>query len=131
MANSYRLILNRIMNVEVFRDYCLSKPHVTESFPFDEATMVFKVAGKMFALTNLNRFPFQVNLKCNPEQALMLREEYVDIILPGYHMNKTHWNTVILSGNLSEKFILALIDNSYDLVVNNMSKKKQHELGFL
>ena len=82
------------MNIEDFRDYCLSKKGVTEAFPFDESTLVFKVLGKMFALTGLNRKPAAVNLKCDPERAMELREEYDGIIIPGYHMSKKHWNTI-------------------------------------
>ncbi|MDV7187690.1 MmcQ/YjbR family DNA-binding protein [Lutibacter sp. TH_r2] len=118
------------MNIEQFREYCLSKKYVSESFPFDDQALVFKVADKMFALTALNRKPSQVNLKCDPERALELREEYSDIFA-GYHMSKKHWNTLILEGNLTNKLILELIDHSYNLVVKGMTKKKQKELGFL
>lgn len=117
------------MNIEEFRDYCLSKNQVTESFPFDEETLVFKVAGKMFALTGLEHHPSTVNLKCNPEKALELREEH-DEIIPGYHMNKMHWNTVTIDGGLSNKLIKELTDDSYNLVIKGMSKKQQKELGF-
>jgi predicted DNA-binding protein (MmcQ/YjbR family) len=116
------------MNIEEFRDYCLSKNQVTESFPFDEVTLVFKVAGKMFALASLERHPVTVNLKCDPEKALELREEH-DEISPGYHMSKIHWNTVTIDGCLSNKLIRELTDDSYNLVVNGMSKKQQKEFG--
>lgn len=118
------------MNIEQFRAYCLSKKYVSESFPFDDQALVFKVADKMFALTALNRKPSQVNLKCDPERALELRDEYPDIFA-GYHMSKKHWNTLILEGSLTNKLILELIDHSYNLVVKGMTKKKQKELGFL
>ena len=118
------------MNIEQFRDYCLSKKYVSESFPFDQETLVFKVADKMFALSGLERKPAQVNLKCDPEKAINLREEFPDII-EGYHMSKKHWNTIILEGNLTDILIIELIDHSYNLVVNGMTKKKQKELGFL
>ena len=118
------------MNIEQFRNYCLSKKHVTESFPFDEVTLVFKVANKMFALTSLNSLPTAVNLKCNPEKALQLREEYSEII-EGYHMSKKHWNTISIEGNLSNKLIEELIDHSYNLVVSGLTKKLQKELGFI
>ncbi|OGS74199.1 MAG: MmcQ-like protein [Flavobacteria bacterium RIFCSPLOWO2_12_FULL_35_11] len=116
------------MNIEEFREYCLSKNHVTESFPFDEETLVFKVAGKMFALAGLEHHPATVSLKCDPEKALELREEY-DEITPGYHMNKMHWNTVIIDGNLSHKLIRELIDDSYNLVVKGLPKKQQKDFG--
>jgi predicted DNA-binding protein (MmcQ/YjbR family) len=116
------------MNIEEFRDYCLSKNQVTESFPFDEDTLVFKVAGKMFALVSLEKRPVTVNLKCDPEKALELREEYEEIS-PGYHMSKIHWNTVTIDGSLSNKLIMELTDDSYNLVVKGMSKKKQKDLG--
>ncbi|MDO9276812.1 MAG: MmcQ/YjbR family DNA-binding protein [Lutibacter sp.] len=117
------------MNIEEFREYCLSKNHVTESFPFDEETLVFKVAGKMFALAGLEHHPATVSLKCDPEKALELREEY-DEITPGYHMNKMHWNTVIIDGNLSHKLIRELIDDSYNLVLKGLTKKQQKDFGF-
>lgn len=115
------------MNIEEFRDYCLSKNKVTESFPFDKETLVFKVGGKMFALAGLENHPATVNLKCDPEKALALREEYHEIS-PGYHMNKMHWNTVIIDGSLSNKLIEELTNDSYNLVVKGMSKKQQKEL---
>ncbi|UMB60032.1 MmcQ/YjbR family DNA-binding protein [Lutibacter sp. A80] len=118
------------MNIEQFRAYCLSKKHVTESFPFDDVTLVFKVAGKLFALTGLNNKPATANLKCDPEKAIQLREEYSDII-EGYHMNKKHWNTVTIEGNLPTKLIEELVNNSYNLVVKGLTKKRQKELGFI
>jgi len=118
------------MNIEAFRDYCLSKKYVTESFPFDEKTLVFKVAGKMFALSGLEQQPSTVNLKCNPEKSIELREQYNDII-EGFHMSKKHWNTINIEGDLPTGFIKELIDHSYNLVVNGMTKKVQRELGFI
>lgn len=116
------------MNVEEFHEYCLSKPGVTEHFPFDESTLVFKVMDKMFALTGLNAERFTVNLKCDPEKAIELRAEY-DAIQPGWHMNKQHWNTVNFgSGQLNRKLLKELIDHSYDLVVDSLTKKKKEEL---
>ena len=106
------------MNIEEFREYCMSKPGVTEEFPFDEVTLVFKVAGKVFVLTNLDG-DWSLNLKCDPERAIELREEY-PAIQPGYHMNKVHWNTVMMDGSLSQKLILELIDHSYQLVVDKL-----------
>ncbi|MEX1383085.1 MmcQ/YjbR family DNA-binding protein [Lutibacter sp.] len=118
------------MNIEQFRNYCLSKKHVTESFPFDEVTLVFKVANKMFALSGLEHHPSTVNLKCDPEKAIELRAQYSDVI-EGFHMSKKHWNTITIEGNLSNELIEELIDHSYNLVVNGLTKKLQKELGFL
>lgn len=114
------------MNIEEFRDYCLKKKGVTESFPFDETTLVFK-AIKMFALTDVED-DFRINLKCDPEKALELREKYPEHILPGYHMNKAHWNTIIVEGNVPEKLIYDLIDHSYKLIVDSLTKKQRQEL---
>lgn len=109
------------MNVELIRESCITKKGVTESFPFNETVLVFKVAGKMFALLDLGE-PDSINLKCNPELAVELRERHPEI-LPGFHMNKKHWNTVMINGSLDEKFVLELINHSYDLVVKSMGKK--------
>jgi predicted DNA-binding protein (MmcQ/YjbR family) len=114
------------MNVEVFREYCLSKKAVTEEFPFDAVTLVFKVMGKMFALLPLERIPSQVNLKCDPERAVQLREDHDGIIMPGYHMSKTHWNTLFME-NLPPKLIVELVDHSYDLVVSKFTKNLRAE----
>ncbi|WP_103865411.1 MULTISPECIES: MmcQ/YjbR family DNA-binding protein [Aquimarina] len=118
------------MNIETFRDYCLSKKGVTEEFPFDEKTLVFKVMGKMFALTGLERIPFSVNLKCDPDRSIELREYHPEIT-PGYHMSKKHWNTVNFSGSLSTNIIIELIDHSYNLVVSGLTKKVKKELDNL
>lgn len=115
------------MNIEEYRDYCIRKALVTESLPFDEKTLVFKVNNKMFALTDLTTFA-SINLKCDPERAVALRETHSSII-PGYHMSKVHWNTVrVDDGLLSDDFIKELIDHSYDLIVSSFSKKVQKEL---
>ena len=114
------------MNIEEFRQYCLSKKGVTEEFPFGEDTLVYKVMGKMFALTDLVD-ALSVNLKCDPEKAIVLREEYPSV-LPGYHMNKQHWNTVLIDGSISDNLIKEWIDHSYDLVVKSLTKKQQQEL---
>ena len=111
------------MNVEQYRAYCLSKKGATEHFPFDEVTLTFKVMNKMFALCGLERIPFGVNLKCDPERAVELREEYDGAIIPGFHMNKKHWNTIEPDGNLSDEFFKELIDHSYDLVLKGLPKK--------
>ena len=118
------------MNIEYIREYCLAKKGTTEGFPFDETTLVFKVMGKMFFLTGLNREPTQINLKCDPEYALELRDQYSDIT-GGYHMSKKHWNTVVIEGALEDKMILSLIDHSYNLVVKSLTKKLQAELKAL
>lgn len=118
------------MNLEDFRNYCLAKKGVTESFPFDESTLVFKVMNKMFALTSLTRLPIQANLKCDPERAIQLREDYDGRIIPGYHMSKKLWNTVLLQ-DVPPKLILTLIDHSYDLVVAKLTKKDQALLASL
>lgn len=110
------------MNIEVFREYCLAKKGVTEEFPFDEQTLVFKVMGKMYALCALERLPPQVNLKCDPKRSIRLREEYDGAIIPGYHMSKLHWNTLLLN-DLSPKLITELVDHSYELVVSKFTKK--------
>ena len=115
------------MHIEEFRIYCLAKPGVTESFPFDEVTLVFKVMSKMFALTGLEREHFTVNLKCDPERALDLREEYPEI-QPGFHMSKKHWNTVDFEGSLDDEMLRELIDHSYDLVVSKLKKAEKEAL---
>ena len=115
------------MNIEEFRTYCISKKGVTEEFPFDEHTLVFKVMGKMFALMALERKPAQANLKCDPEKAILLREEYDGVIIPGYHMSKKHWNTIFLE-QLPPNFIKEQINHSYELVVNGLTKKLKEEL---
>ncbi|MEM9141887.1 MAG: MmcQ/YjbR family DNA-binding protein [Bacteroidota bacterium] len=118
------------MNIEEFREYCLSKKGVSEELPFGPDALVFKVMGKMFALCALERRPPQVNLKCEPERALRLREEYDGTIIPGYHMSKVHWNTLLLE-QLPPKLILELIDHSYQLVVSKLTKKLLKELEAL
>lgn len=114
------------MNIEELRTYCLQKKYATEGFPFGEDTLVFKVGEKVFLLVSLttgNRF----NVKCDPERAVELREQY-DEIIPGYHMNKKHWNTVFMDGRLTFKQLTELIDHSYDLVFNSLPKKLQTEI---
>ncbi len=114
------------MEVDELREYCLSKKGCTESFPFDEYTLVFKVGGKMFALTGLDATEPSVNLKCDPERSEELRERYAEI-KPGYHMSKVHWNTVMLRGSLSEAFIRELIDHSYMLIMQSLPAKIRKE----
>ena len=115
------------MNIEDLRFYCIQKKGVTEEFPFDEVTLVFKVMGKMFALIGLEREESAINLKCLPDRALALRDEYEDII-PGYHMSKKHWNTVYTERGLEDDMIKELIDHSYALVTAKLTKALKKEL---
>lgn len=117
------------MHIEEIREYCLIKREVTESLPFDEDTLVFKVMGKIFALLNLNA-PFSINLKCNPEKAIELRENF-DYVLPGYHMNKTHWNTIKLDVKVPDNLLKQWIDESYEIVLQGFSLKIRKEKGFM
>ena len=113
------------MNLETFYEYCLSKKGVTEHFPFDEETLVFKVGGKMFALSSLNQWEKgipSVNLKCNPDYAEELRAQYDDI-KPGFHMSKIHWNTIEINRDVPDSLIKELIDYSYELVFKSLTKK--------
>lgn len=114
------------MTVDFYREYCLRKPFVTEGFPFDASTHVFKVGGKMFALCDIDEFS-SINLKADPEKSIELRERFMGI-QPGYHMNKTHWNTVSVCDDVSDELILELIDHSYSLIYNSLPKKVRNEL---
>lgn len=114
------------MNIEEFREYCLSYNGVTEGYPFDEDTLVFKVMEKMFAMTDVDNFS-RINLKCDPVKAAMLRDLYPEVE-PGYHMNKRHWNTIDPHGNLDDVLIREWIDDSYNLVVDNLPRKEQKKL---
>lgn len=119
------------MNIQQLYEFCLSKKGVTEHFPFDEDTLVFKVGGKMFALSSLKEWEKgtpSINLKCNPERAIELRAEY-EAIQPGWHMSKIHWNTVAFNSDVSDKMICELINNSYELVFNSLTKKIQEEIN--
>jgi predicted DNA-binding protein (MmcQ/YjbR family) len=111
-------------DIEFIREYALKKDDVTEGFPFDDVTLVFKVKGKIFILLSLDDDPAELNLKCDPELALDLRERF-ESVRPGYHMNKKHWNTVVLDGSIHTKEILKMIDHSYDMVVQSFPKKLQ------
>ena len=115
------------MNIEEFYAYCLQKKGVSEHFPFDEQTLVFKIGTKIFALTDVTSFR-SINLKCNPEKAIELREEYA-AVQPGYHMNKKHWNTIILFSDLDDQLMKELIDHSYNLVLNSLPKKIRDEIA--
>jgi predicted DNA-binding protein (MmcQ/YjbR family) len=112
------------MNIETLREYCLSKIGSDESLPFGPDVLVYKVGGKIFLLLSLNDDPLQFNVKCDPELAIELREEYA-CVFPGYHMNKKHWNTVVVDGSVSSKQLKEWIDHSYDLVVRPLSKRKK------
>lgn len=119
------------MHIDELRDFCITKKGVTEHFPFDDVTLVFKVMNKMFALVGLNHWEKgeqKINLKCNPEKALELRADF-DGIYPGFHMNKKHWNTVIINtADVSDDLVFELIDHSYNLVVQGLTKKAKTEL---
>lgn len=115
------------MNIEVFRDYCLAKPGTTEETPFGPDTLVFKVMNKMYALSGIETFEF-INLKCDPEYAIELREKFDGNIRPGYHMNKKLWNSVDTDGSVPDKLIIELIDQSYDLIVSSLPKKDKEAL---
>ncbi|HXB42221.1 MAG TPA: MmcQ/YjbR family DNA-binding protein [Bacteroidia bacterium] len=116
------------MNIEELREYCLSKAFAEETFPFDEETLVFKVGGKAFLLTGINERPLSFNVKCDPEKAIGLREQY-SYVLPGYHMNKKHWNTIVCESGVSKKLLKEWIDHSYDLVVNGLPKKDKEKVS--
>lgn len=118
-----------MINIESYRDYCLAKPGTSEGFPFDKSTLVFKVMGKMFALTSVENFEF-INLKCDPDRALELRDLH-NAIRPGYHMNKKLWNSVYVDGTLPDELIYELIDHSYELVVASLPKKLRTALDDL
>ena len=116
------------MDYEQLHSYLRSKPGAVVDFPFDSVTLVFKVGGKMFALIMLDEQPLRMNLKCDPDQALALRDCFPSI-LPGYHMNKRHWNTLVLDDSIPEGLIFSLVDDSYALVVEGLSKVvRQHIL---
>ena len=119
-----------MMNLETYYEYCLAKKGVTEHFPFDEDTLVFKVGGKMFALSSLLQWEKgapSMNLKCDPERAQELRAEY-DAIQPGFHMSKIHWNTIAVNQDAPDALLKELIDHSYDLVFKSLTKKIQSEI---
>jgi predicted DNA-binding protein (MmcQ/YjbR family) len=115
------------MNIEEIREYCLTKKGSSECFPFDDVTLVFKVGGKMFALCNLDG-DLSINLKCNPEKAVELRELY-PAVKPGYHMNKKLWNTVEIDGSINDSIIKSWINDSYQLIVASLTKKQKEELS--
>jgi predicted DNA-binding protein (MmcQ/YjbR family) len=116
------------MDIEQFREYALSKPATSENFPFDEFTLCLRVAGKIFAITGLDSEIFTINLKCDPDYAEELREQFQEI-KPGWHMNKKHWNTVDCTGVLDDVLIKKLVDHSYEQVVKNLKKSEREALG--
>ncbi len=116
------------MDFRALRDCCTARTGVTEEFPFGETTLVFKVMGKLFALTDVEALPLTVNLKCDPDLAVELRERY-PAVQPGYHMNKTHWNTVELDGSLTDDEVKQMIGHSYELVVRGLTKRAQAALS--
>ena len=115
------------MDLELFREYCLSKPGATEDMPFGEGVLVFRVGGKMFALAPLDAIPATANLKCDPDLALELRDRY-EQITPGYHMNKKHWNTVEIESGIPIRELRTMIDHSYELVTKSLPKAKREKL---
>lgn len=116
------------MNAEQVREFCLSLPRTTEDLPFDESTLAFRVGQKIFALTDANTFK-SLNLKCDPEKAIELREHYPKLITPGYHMNKKNWNTVWLNADLPVALIKDLIEHSYQLVLQSLPKSVRSQIS--
>jgi predicted DNA-binding protein (MmcQ/YjbR family) len=115
------------MNIESLRQYCLAKKGAEEGLPFGPDTLVFKAGGKIFLLAALDAVPLRVNAKCEPDNAVLLREQY-SCVLPGYHMNKQHWNTIIVDGSVPDKLLQQWIDDSYDLIVESLPKKRKQEI---
>lgn len=118
------------MNIEYLREYCLLKKGVTEGFPFDDVTLVVRVMGKIFILISLDSVPYTINIKCDPDKAVELRERY-SCVLPGYHMNKMHWNTIICDETVSDTLLLQWVDDSYALIVDSLTRKQKQELSTL
>jgi predicted DNA-binding protein (MmcQ/YjbR family) len=117
------------VDAAALREWCLAQPGAVEDFPFGPEHSVFKVGGKMFALSSLGRTPLEVSLKCEPELALQLRASY-DAVRPGYHLNKRHWNTLTLDGTLRDRLVRELVEDSYDLVVSGLPKRERDRLGW-
>ncbi len=115
------------MNIEELREYCLNKKGVEESCPFGPDALVFKVVGKVFLITELNKTPLSINVKCDPEKAIELREKY-GCVLPGYHMNKKHWNTIIADGSVKDELLKEWINHSYQLIVEKLTRKEKEVL---
>src|SRR3954471_11076371 len=117
------------MDAGELRRWCLAQPGAIEDFPFGPEHSVFKVAGKMFALSAVGRTPLEVSVKCEPDMAVGLRNSY-DAIRPGYHLNKRHWNTITIDGSLPDQLVRDLIEDSYDLVVSALPKRTREQLGW-
>lgn len=128
MNKFQRLYLILVMNIEEIRDFCLSKPGVTEGFPFNDTALVFKVTGKMFALLDLSETRHGISLKCDPEQAVQLREQHKEVT-PAYHFNKQHWNGVNLEGSVGDDLLKEWIDHSYEIVVKGLKKADREALS--
>jgi predicted DNA-binding protein (MmcQ/YjbR family) len=116
------------MNIEELREYCISKKAAEETLPFGPDTLVFKVLGKAFLLAGLDSDSLEFNVKCDPEKAIELRERY-SCVLPGYHMNKKHWNTIVADGSVSDKLLKEWIDHSYEMVLKGLSKAERKKSG--
>lgn len=117
------------MDLTEIRNYCMKKSWSTEDFPFDFDVLAIRLSGKIYLLTNIKTTPLKINLKCDPENALYLREHYKGKILPGHHMNKKHWNTVIIDGSIPENEIYKMIDESYSLVYKGLNRKQQEQIN--
>jgi predicted DNA-binding protein (MmcQ/YjbR family) len=126
IKNRYECFDQKVMNIESLREYCLQQPGAEETMPFGDDTLVFKAGGKIFLLVGLKEAD-RFNVKCDPDLAVDLRERYNEV-QPGFHMNKTHWNTVFMDGNLSDKQLQEMIDHSYELIVKSLPKKLQEAL---
>ena len=113
------------MNAEAVREYCRRKPHATEDLPFGDGALAIRVGGKMFALIILDKDPPRVNLKCDPALALRLRQKYPALVIPGFHMNKRHWNTVVLDGSIPDEDLRGMIDHSYKMVLRSLSRRER------
>jgi len=118
------------MNIEEIREYCITKPAVTEGFPFNDTALVFKVAGKMFALLDLSEDSRGISLKCDPELAIELRGRHAEVT-PAWHFSKIHWNGIALTGSITEKQLKEWIDHSYEIVRKSLTRKQKEELGFI
>ncbi len=116
------------MDLSTLRDYCLGKPGTSEDMPFGDGVLVFRVGGKIFALAMVESIPLRFNLKCDPQQALELRERY-ESVLPGYHQDKRHWNTIIADGSVPARELRGMIDHSYELVAKSLNKKDREAMG--
>jgi predicted DNA-binding protein (MmcQ/YjbR family) len=119
-----------VIDAAALRGWCHARPGVTEEMPFGPVTTVFKVSGKVFALCPLDRSPLQLSLKCEPWLAEALRRDHPGVVRPGYHLNKQHWNTVLCDGSLPDSMVLDMLEDSYDLVVEKLSRAEQQRLGW-